>query len=184
MAKGKIIGLLASGAVMYLGVMMILLFVSPVVMILLLVATLLAVAYLWRFKPEKLQFLSVLRRKPQPQPSENYRIEKEVFLSNLMLCSTNLQRESRIALNQKHLLIGSGVECDIVLPAESGVGSRHAVIRYRETDKQFYVEDAGSIDGTRLNGVSLQKGVEKLLRKGDALRFGTIEFVVKSAYYQ
>ncbi|MBR2942905.1 MAG: FHA domain-containing protein [Clostridia bacterium] len=111
-------------------------------------------------------------------------MNKEVFLSDLVLCSVNAPKEQRIPLNRKKLIIGVAEGCDMVLPRDAGVSRVHAKIYFNEEDRQFYVQDQGSSNGTYLNEVRLRKDTPKILYKGDSLRFATAMYTIKSAYYQ
>jgi len=57
---------------------------------------------------------------------------------------------------------------------EAGVSRRHAQITRGEG--QVLVEDLGSSNGTFLNGVRLQPGLQHPLQHQDELRFGSLRF--------
>ncbi|PJF27251.1 MAG: hypothetical protein CUN53_04770 [Phototrophicales bacterium] len=60
---------------------------------------------------------------------------------------------------------------------DKGVSRLHAVFLYR--DEQIYVEDLGSTNGTRINGLKLVPGKQYRLRNGDELEFGSLRVVVR-----
>jgi hypothetical protein len=53
------------------------------------------------------------------------------------------------------------------------ISHRHAQIT--KTDGKFFLEDLGSTNATRVNGVKLQSGQAQPLKQGDKVRFGKIE---------
>jgi pSer/pThr/pTyr-binding forkhead associated (FHA) protein len=64
-----------------------------------------------------------------------------------------------------------GVPPDVPIDWDDAVSRKHAqVIR---SDMQTFVEDLGSTNGTRLNGVVLQPHVPTLLFNGDVITIGT-----------
>lgn len=71
---------------------------------------------------------------------------------------------------------GIDPEVDLTpMDPDSYASRRHARI-VRQGD-QFFLEDLGSSNGTFLNSVRLEKGVEHPLKDGDKVRFGKTEFV-------
>ncbi len=71
------------------------------------------------------------------------------------------------------LLVGRGRESHVYL-AERSMGRRHA--RLIAKSEGFVVEDAGSSNGTRLNGRAVPAG-GAVLASGDVLAFGDVECV-------
>lgn len=61
--------------------------------------------------------------------------------------------------------------------SEGGVSRRHAEIT--RSEGQVYVEDLNSSNGTFLNGVKLQPGLQHPLRPDDEVRFGSLRFQYK-----
>lgn len=184
MTKGRCIGILAIAAVIYAALLAMLLFINVGLMLVVLMLSILCAACLWRFRPQTFAFMRCLKKQQEAMPDMSDCINKEVFLSDLLLCSSNALKEHTIALNRKKLLIGVAEGCDIVLPRDAGVSRVHAKIYFNEQDHQFYVQDQGSSNGTFLNDMRLRKDTPKILCKGDTLRFATAVYTVKSAYYQ
>lgn len=184
MTKGRCIGILVVVGVLYAALLAMLLFINPVLMAVVLMLSVLTVACLWRFKPKTFAFMDCLKPQKTQLPDMSECMNKEVFLSDLLLCSVNAPKEQKIALNRKKLLIGVAEGCDMVLPRDAGVSRVHAKVYFNEEDRQFYVQDQGSSNGTFLNGVRLRKDTPRILCKGDNLRFATAVYTVKSAYYQ
>lgn len=78
-------------------------------------------------------------------------------------------------------LVGRLSEADGVKPevdladfGEGGVSRRHAQITRAEG--QVYLEDLSSSNGTFLNGVRLQPGLQSPLKHQDEVRFGSLRF--------
>lgn len=67
--------------------------------------------------------------------------------------------------------VGRHTDSMVVLPSGS-VSSHHGAIRWREDG--FYVQDLGSRNGTRVNGVEIE---EALLNDGDRVAFGDVQAV-------
>ena len=72
------------------------------------------------------------------------------------------------------LVIGRGSECDLVL-ASPRVSRRHCVVRPGEAAVE--VEDLGSSNGTRVNGVAVR---QRTLREGDLIEVGGVALVFAS----
>ncbi len=75
---------------------------------------------------------------------------------------------------QDSVLIGRVDECDVVL-YDSGISRRHCRI-FLEAD-QYFVEDVGSSNGTRVNGNGVK--AKQPLTEGDKLALGPVVFVFK-----
>lgn len=86
-------------------------------------------------------------------------------------------------LEQDTITIGRLTGNDIQLD-DPAVSSRHACItrrpnRYLDNYYDFYIEDLGSTNGTRINNSRITR---QLLKEGDEVRIGTYEFVFDSGY--
>jgi hypothetical protein len=75
-------------------------------------------------------------------------------------------------LDSDVITIGRHPDSIIVLPSGS-VSSHHATIKRRGTD--FYVQDLGTTNGTKLNGVDVE---EAKLDDGDKITFGDVRGIV------
>ena len=80
--------------------------------------------------------------------------------------------EIETELDAEVITIGRHADSIVVLPSSS-VSSHHATIRQR--GDSYYVQDLGTTNGTRLNGVEVE---EARLEDGDQLTFGDIPAVV------
>jgi ABC-type multidrug transport system ATPase subunit/pSer/pThr/pTyr-binding forkhead associated (FHA) protein/ABC-type multidrug transport system permease subunit len=79
-------------------------------------------------------------------------------------------------LNRKpKITIGRSTECDVVLPGQSSISRKHAVIEKR--GKRFFLTDLGSMNGTFLNGKRIDGSVE--VRETDAIYIGRYLFKLK-----
>ncbi|MDB6140513.1 MAG: hypothetical protein JWO94_3585 [Verrucomicrobiaceae bacterium] len=74
-------------------------------------------------------------------------------------------------LESELLTIGRHPESMVQLPSAS-VSSHHGAVRWREDG--FYVQDLGSRNGTRVNGVEIE---EAKLNDGDRVAFGDVQAV-------
>ncbi|MET8848866.1 FHA domain-containing protein [Amycolatopsis sp. NPDC004625] len=81
---------------------------------------------------------------------------------------------ARLAVRRGSWLVGRGPEADLRLYSDQ-VSLRHAWIR--RDGRGTWVSDAGSRNGTRLNGRQLGAGQDHPLRHGDRLEFGPITAV-------
>jgi len=81
---------------------------------------------------------------------------------------------ARLAVRRGSWLIGRGSEADLRLYSDQ-VSLRHAWVR--RDGRGTWVSDAGSRNGTRLNGRRLAAGQDHPLRHGDRLEFGPITAV-------
>lgn len=67
------------------------------------------------------------------------------------------------------VVLGRGRSCDIVVP-DPGVSKQHAYLS--RTGDGLIVQDAGSRNGTFVNGARLLSGARATLRDGDVLQLG------------
>jgi hypothetical protein len=74
------------------------------------------------------------------------------------------------------ITVGRTRNCDIVL-REPSVSKFHAWFE-RDDNDVFYVADAGSSNGTRLNGALLTRHARTLVSPGDDLMFGNVQATV------
>ncbi|MBZ4421492.1 FHA domain-containing protein [Myxococcus sp. RHSTA-1-4] len=72
------------------------------------------------------------------------------------------------------LRIGRRMDCDLVIDDPS-VSKMHAELRWNEAQQRCTVQDLGSTNGTFLNARTLG-GREAVLRDGDILSFGNVQF--------
>ncbi|MEW6336112.1 MAG: sigma 54-interacting transcriptional regulator [Acidobacteriota bacterium] len=79
-------------------------------------------------------------------------------------------RERHAVLREGDLVVGAHLDSDVRIP-DPTVSRRHA--RLRVAGGQVVVEDLGSRNGTRVDGVALSGRTS--LRPGQALRFGSVE---------
>jgi hypothetical protein len=77
-------------------------------------------------------------------------------------------------LPQRVLTIGRGGGCDLVL-TDLTVSRRHAVLR--KFGDQWFLEDLGSTNGTRLNGWRLRTAAS--VQHGDLVGFGRLAFRIQ-----
>jgi len=86
----------------------------------------------------------------------------------------------RYPLNKPMVLIGRAEDSDIRIPIDwpgaHSVSRRHAQIRREDTE--YVVEDLGSQNGIRVNGLATHRN---LLREGYRITFGSVEFVYRAA---
>ncbi len=85
---------------------------------------------------------------------------------------------SRYALHKPLVVVGRGPDSDIRIsadvPGALSVSRRHAQIRREDMD--YIVEDLGSQNGIRVNGLATHRN---LLRDGYRVSFGSVEFVFR-----
>ena len=73
--------------------------------------------------------------------------------------------------------VGRDLSNDVVIP-DTYVSNTHARIELR--DDQWWVEDLGATNATRLNGQPLRPNVATPLDPGDVLRIGRADFKVRT----
>lgn len=84
-----------------------------------------------------------------------------------------------IPVMEGSLSIGRKVGNDIVLPNDSYVSGRHAVVKHDNTGT--YLIDVGSTNGTVVNGRRMEPNVPVLLCDGDEVQLGKNRFVFRLA---
>jgi pSer/pThr/pTyr-binding forkhead associated (FHA) protein len=83
--------------------------------------------------------------------------------------SSALQEGDAFPIDSTALTVGRGDENDLPLPGDSFASSRHA--RFEPRRDGVWVEDAGSTNGTFVNGARVANGGRKLI-PGDVVRIG------------
>jgi hypothetical protein len=74
------------------------------------------------------------------------------------------------------LLVGRGSEREYNID-HSTVSKRHAVILFDEERKAYQLGDAGSTNGTLLNGQAVESGAPVYLRDGNVVSFGDCDYL-------
>lgn len=74
-------------------------------------------------------------------------------------------------------VIGRQPGCELRID-DRYVNTRHAIVAWDRD--AIWLEDAGSVNGTILNGEKLLRGRRRPLRSGDAIRIGRIELVTST----
>jgi pSer/pThr/pTyr-binding forkhead associated (FHA) protein len=103
------------------------------------------------------------------------RIEGRLGIEDTVITSDNKPAKNDILIGRKDAYKDVHPDIDLSqIDVKTTVSRVHAV-RRREADG-FYVEDMGSVNGTFINGEYLKPGKPALLKPGDKLKIGTIEF--------
>lgn len=76
----------------------------------------------------------------------------------------------------QQLTLGRVEGCDVVVHDPS-VSKQHALLRWSAAEGTCYVRDAGSMNGTFVNAVSLGPEQEQVLYDGDGVSFGDAQFL-------
>lgn len=84
----------------------------------------------------------------------------------------NASTGQKTEVNNFPFVIGRHRSCDLQL-SHNSVSRRHAIISRQDDDTGYFLEDAGSANGTLLNGVRTDKVV---LNSGDKLQLGEVIF--------
>ena len=97
--------------------------------------------------------------------------------SKLFLLASNAKRPVRICVNKKVFLMGSDyAKMDCVIRNNRYISRCHAKIYYESAC--FFIEDAGSMNGTFINGVKLAEGIKYKLETGDVINLADCKFEV------
>lgn len=88
-----------------------------------------------------------------------------------LVIATGQEAGREFVFDQGSVVIGRTAECDIVL-YDAGVSRRHA--RIVEEPQGLFIEDLGSSNGTKVNGVAIEKRSE--LSTGDSISLGSVTF--------
>lgn len=103
--------------------------------------------------------------------------EIKEFKTKLFLLASNAKKPVRIMVNRKMFLIGSDYsKMDCVIRNNRYISRCHAKIYY-ENDC-YFLEDAGSMNGTYINGVKLAEGLKYKLISGDIINLADCKFEV------
>lgn len=77
-------------------------------------------------------------------------------------------------IEQERAVVGSGASANICIYDNKAISRSHAVIIH--TDREYYIEDNQSRNGSFINGRRLQPGVREPLYDGMTLRFANEDF--------
>ncbi len=80
----------------------------------------------------------------------------------------------RVELDRARLTVGRSRDNDVAFPDDSSLSRRHFELEH--DGESWYVEDLGSKNGTRVNGVPI--GVRRRLRAGDRIHAGRLAAVL------
>lgn len=80
-------------------------------------------------------------------------------------------------IDQEKILVGSGASANICIFDNKAISRSHAVITF--ADRDYYMEDNHSRNGSFVNGKRLQPGVKETIYDGMTLRFANEEFEFK-----
>ena len=82
-------------------------------------------------------------------------------------------KQSAILLRAGHTTIGRAADCEVVLD-DPRISRQHATIT--SAGQQYHVRDAGSLNGTFVNGRRVLAAATTRLQTGDELRFADLRF--------
>ena len=97
--------------------------------------------------------------------------------SYMMLVGLNKGSHYRVFVDKSPFVIGNSASADFQL-VDPYVSRQHLSVEYDAEMKQRYVTDT-SLNGTVLNGVSLNKGARTPVQQGDTLQLGDALFCVE-----
>ena len=113
-----------------------------------------------------------MRRRRRAAPAAPIVLEPAPFLER----AGDGEGARRFALDKPAISVGRAEDSDVRVlaswPGGPSVSRRHAQIRREDAD--FIVEDLGSQNGIRVNGLATHRN---LLRDGYRVSFGSVEFV-------
>ena len=84
-----------------------------------------------------------------------------------------------IPIRTKVFLIGSSAKSQI-RSRKAGVGRRHCALFLRK--KQLYLQDLESGHPTRVNGLTVTPGARLVLKMGDSVAMGPMEFIIEQRH--
>ena len=108
-----------------------------------------------------------------PEQARELRLAASRNIGRLVvLKSPALDEQSEVALDSEALTIGRDGVNDVPLPGDRFASAEHA--RLDPRGDGVWLEDAGSTNGTYVNGVKLQR--PKRLEPGDIVKIGETDF--------
>lgn len=148
---------------------------SPVIGLLLLLLSALGFMLVVLLKPELWQAVKPVSKKKPAGESHNSRSNKQPFI---MLESCSGDNEN-IMISKPMFVIGRAPDSDYQFRNGNGVGFHHCRITYRETTRQYFIEDLDSTYGTFLNGRRLNKNTPVPMQRNSIVAFHTHRYMVK-----
>jgi pSer/pThr/pTyr-binding forkhead associated (FHA) protein len=117
---------------------------------------------------------------PKPAPRKTEIIDNTVKIGGLgFLISLKTPNQGQThRVDRDRMTVGAKADCDIVIDGNH-VSDRHASVRFR--DGGFYLTDLDSTNGTFVGGERVE---QRPLKDGDAVRFGTSEWVFKCVTFE
>jgi hypothetical protein len=108
-----------------------------------------------------------------PEQAREIRLAAAKKIGHLVVVkSPALDEESEVPLDTIPLTVGRDGENDVPLPGDTFASAVHA--RFEPRGDGVWLEDAGSTNGTYVNGVKLKR--PKRLDPGDIVRIGETDF--------
>ena len=126
------------------------------------------------FQDEPPSSLAQKQAAVEPRIALRRRLEKDDYFAVPLH-----KREDSDAMSMDRISVGRAHNKDIVL-RHSSISKFHAWFEIDEAHA-VYVADAGSTNGTQVNGSALKSKATTALVPGDAIQFGAIETVLCSA---
>lgn len=120
---------------------------------------------------------------PNYVPQSSGKLVAPVQHTFMTLTSLNVSSANNILVNKPAYVIGSGRDCDYVLPdPQHFISRRHLLIEYDDFQKLCYATDI-STNGSYINGVRLTRNMRYELHQNDTLQIANESFSVEYAYY-
>lgn len=120
--------------------------------------------------------VAIRRRRRAPTPAAPARPETTAFLERI----SDGDGPRLYALDKPLSIVGRGEDSDVRITSDLAgaltISRRHAQIRCEDMD--FIVEDLGSQNGIKVNGLVTRRN---LLRDGYSVSFGNVDFVFRTA---
>ena len=153
---------------------------------LMLIALLLILCLLVMLKSKCPRLFAVFAHEEEPiqyYSQGSGKIVAEVQHTFMTLTSLNVSSANNILVNKPTFVIGSGRDCEFVLPdPQHFISRRHLVIEYDEFQKICYATDI-STNGSYINGIRLKRNMRYELHQNDTLQIANESFSVEYAYY-
>ena len=94
---------------------------------------------------------------------------------HLMLCDAHGELDRMSILSPRPIRVGRASSCDLTIP---GTDISRVHLTLRPQGQGWVLEDGGSRNGTKINGVLLDQGVVRVLDQGDVIELGALRLLV------
>lgn len=182
--KEKLLAFYVAAALIVFALFMAAINSIPLMLVIILVVAV-GAGLLYKYIPGFFDFLKKPPKRDETKPFTSmsaplsHMDEKRTYL---MLVGVNASGAETIVMDQTPFTVGRGKRCSYRCQ-DPMVSTSHLRLEYNEHDKQCYVTDMNSTNGTFVNGEKLMPNQQHELRAGDLLQIAFTAYTVEYVHF-